>query len=83
MTWDGRTRNGREGPIVAGLILLGMGFLFLLMELDVLPGFGELWPVVLIIVGLAIIVGHFRRGGGRGQSRPAPPPDLPPPPGPP
>ena len=46
-----------------GVVLLVMGVLFLLKNLGLLPWFrwSIFWSVVLIIVGLAIIIGRFRR----------------------
>jgi hypothetical protein len=55
--------KGHEGDVrpklVGGLILVGMGCLFLLTNLGILPNLHVLWPVFLIIVGVAIIVGNL------------------------
>jgi uncharacterized membrane protein len=59
-------RDSRTGTVVAGvigLIFIGLGVYFFLREtLDIaLPSLGQLWPVVLILVGLAILYAGVRR----------------------
>jgi hypothetical protein len=64
--WPRRRRDdGRAGSIVFGLVLLAIGGWFLLEQT---VGFdlpelrwGELWPVILIAIGLWIVVGAMRR----------------------
>jgi len=54
-----------RGRVIAGVILIGLGCLFLVDRL--LPigwWFANLWPVGLILLGLAIVFGA-RRGGGQ------------------
>lgn len=65
--------HSRDGSLTGGLVLIGIGTLFLLKKLGFIPGFdfSDLWPIILIIVGLAMIAGHFRRTNGR---TPTPPP---------
>lgn len=48
---------------MVGIVLLIMGVMFLLKNLGLLPWFrwSIFWPVVLIVAGLAIIIGRFRR----------------------
>jgi len=55
-------RDERNGMLVGGLIVLGVGVLFMLRNLGFIPDIGEMWPVFPIIVGLAMIIGSFRRG---------------------
>ena len=50
--------------LVGGLIVTGIGVLFLMEKLDLIPGIGDMWPIVPIIVGISLIVGSFRRRGG-------------------
>ncbi len=50
-----------RGPLIGGLIVLGLGVLFLLINLDILPGWRIVWPVVLIVVGLALIIAAIGR----------------------
>jgi hypothetical protein len=67
--------HSRDGSLTGGLILVGIGTLFLLKKLGIFPGLdiGDLWPLILIIVGLALIVGYFRRINGRTPTPPTPP----------
>lgn len=50
----------RSRPIIPAIILILVGVWFLLQNLDV-PGFrlDVLWPVILVIGGVALIVRHF------------------------
>lgn len=52
----------RRGMLIAGFIVTGIGVLFLLVELRIIPRIGEMWPVIPIIVGLALIIGGLRTG---------------------
>ena len=52
----------RRGMLVGGLITLGIGIFFLLVNLGVLSSIGELWPMFPIIVGVSLIVGAFYKG---------------------
>jgi hypothetical protein len=51
--------SGR-GPLIAGLILIGLGALFLVREL--VPGFSwsSVWPWASIVLGVVLIVLSFR-----------------------
>jgi len=49
-----------RGMITGGLIVLGVGVLFLLRNLGFIPGFHVIWPVFPIIVGVALIFGGLR-----------------------
>lgn len=51
--------DDRRGMLIGGLITLGIGVVFLLDELDVIPSIGRMWPIFPIIVGVALIVGSF------------------------
>ena len=51
----------REGSLVGGLILIGLGTYFLLRELGIITiSLGRLWPLFMILVGIGLILGHFR-----------------------
>ncbi len=52
----------RRGMLTGGLIVLGVGVLFLLVNLDVIPNIGKMWPVFPIIVGLALIISALFKG---------------------
>ena len=63
-----KVRSG-QGRIFWGLILIGLGVLFLLDQLGELD-FGEMvsqyWPVIFIVLGLSILVGNGFRNAGSG-----------------
>lgn len=69
MTANDRHEEG-HGMIIAGMIVLGVGVLFLLEELDIIPNFRIVWPVFPIIVGAALIVGGLMRRRGAETPRP-------------
>ncbi len=50
-----------RGVLFPGLILLGIGLLFLLANLNLVPHIRVLWPVILIILGLAFIITGRRK----------------------
>lgn len=54
----------RHGMLTGGLIVFGVGVLFLLDELDIIPDIGKMWPIFPIIVGLALIIGALYKGRG-------------------
>ena len=52
-------KRGDSGNIFVGVIIVGVGSLFLLINLDVLPEMDKTWPGFIIIVGLAFIFSSF------------------------
>ena len=62
-------RDDRRGLLIGGLITLGIGVVFMLVNLDVIPNIGKMWPIFPIIVGIALIISSvLRSGGGRDAS---------------
>jgi hypothetical protein len=59
---DQKTNSERRGTLTGGVIVLGVGVLFLLINMDILPSMHDSWPVIPIIVGVALIVSSFYRG---------------------
>lgn len=55
----GKKESKRSGQMEGGTIVLGIGILFLLINLDILPSMRDSWPLILIIVGLTLIIGSF------------------------
>ena len=53
--------EARSGQMTGGLIVLGVGLLFLLVNMDILPPIRDTWPMFMIIVGLALIGGALFR----------------------
>jgi uncharacterized membrane protein HdeD (DUF308 family) len=50
-------KEDRHGMVIGGLIVLGLGVVFLLSNLEIIPDVGTMWPLVLVVVGIAILVG--------------------------
>lgn len=60
-----KDKQSQKGMIVSGLIILGMGVLFLANEMGWIPGLHRTWPLILIVVGLALILGAvFKKPSG-------------------
>lgn len=55
-----KKKDKTKGTITAGFIMVGIGFVFLLSNLNIIPDLGEMWPLFLIIVGAALLIGAFR-----------------------
>ncbi len=66
---DHRRDEGR-GMLMGGLIVLGVGVLFLLHNLGIIPDMDVIWPVIPIVVGIALIVGALLRMRGTGATGP-------------
>ena len=55
------SNNDKKRPrVIGGLILLGLGALFLINNFLPRFNFGRLWPLILIIIGLAILAGSLK-----------------------
>lgn len=59
---DKKMDEDSRGMLIGGLITLGVGLIFLLSNLDILPSIGEMWPMIPIIVGVSLIIGAFYKG---------------------
>ena len=56
------TARSRSGMLTAGLILMGIGLVFLLnnfYEFSIWRFIARYWPVLLILVGLKKLYGYF------------------------
>lgn len=47
-----------SGKLVGGLIVLGIGIIFLLSAYDFL-NWAKIWPWILIVIGVALIIAYF------------------------
>ena len=48
-----------DGSLIAGLILIALGVIFLVIRYFPRIDFGDLWPVILIIVGIVLLRNAF------------------------
>ncbi len=67
---DDRKHRDDRGKLVGGIIVLGIGLVFLLSNLDVIPNIGKTWPLILIVIGLALLAGAISRRD-RSESTPS------------
>ncbi len=59
MEEEKKKQNDRSGLMIGGSIMIGIGLLFLLINLDILPNMGDSWPIIIIVIGIALIIGGF------------------------
>jgi hypothetical protein len=50
-------KEDRHGMVIGGLIVLGIGVIFLLSNLDIIPDLGKMWPLILVVIGIALLIG--------------------------
>lgn len=65
-------KDDGRGSMIGGIIVLGIGLYFLAWRMDYIPAPGDSWPMFLIIVGIALIVGNLmkrRSGNDRDQQQ--------------
>jgi len=55
------SKKQERRPVISGFVWLGIGLYLQLMVLDFLPPPDQSWPVIIIIIGVAMIVGAFFR----------------------
>jgi hypothetical protein len=77
------TSAGQPGGVFTGLLLMGLGAVFLLQSLHYLPGqiWQYVWPGILIAVGLAMLARHLDWGLPPPAAAPPPSGAAPPPEG--
>lgn len=51
-----RDRKGNDSTVITGVIMITLGILFLVDRYFPEIDFGDLWPFILIVVGVLIIV---------------------------
>ena len=74
-------KDDHQGRLTWGIILIGIGFIFLLSNWNIIPDFDESWPIILIVVGVALLFASKRRdeerkkSGGQETGQISPPPE--------
>ncbi|OGC84580.1 MAG: hypothetical protein A2W07_03485 [candidate division Zixibacteria bacterium RBG_16_43_9] len=58
------------GRAFVGIIILGVGVIFLLSNWGIIPSMHRTWPLILIVVGLAFLFGAGRKHKGSSQQPP-------------
>jgi uncharacterized membrane protein HdeD (DUF308 family) len=49
--------SDRHWNLIGGIIVLGVGLVFLLSNLRVIPDLVRMWPLLLVVVGVALLIG--------------------------
>jgi len=59
---DKKQKNGKNhGSLTAGLILIAVGALFLIDRFIPNINFADLWPIILIVIGFALIINSKKK----------------------
>jgi len=62
MSEENKSKNVKnQGSLTAGLILISVGVLFLIDRFIPEINFADLWPVILIVIGLALIINSKKK----------------------
>lgn len=59
-------RRGAGAPVIGGIVLILLGGYFLLRTVAPEINLGAFWPVLLIVIGIALLIGSIRPGRGEG-----------------
>jgi putative Mn2+ efflux pump MntP len=59
-------RRGGGAPLIGGIVLILLGGYFLLRTVAPEINLGAFWPVVLIVIGIALLFGSIRPGRDEG-----------------
>ena len=54
-------KNKSDGSLMGGLILIGLGIIFLIERFIPWVSFGDLWPLILVFAGVALIVSNYSK----------------------
>jgi protein-S-isoprenylcysteine O-methyltransferase Ste14 len=58
------------GRAFVGILILGVGVIFLLSNWGIIPSMHRTWPLILIVVGLAFLFGAGRKHKVSSQQSP-------------
>jgi len=79
MSENQEKRKKDHGRYTGGFILIGLGLVFLLSNLNLIPDLDRTWPLILIVIGAALVFGALRKRNQDSSVPPTPPPYNPPP----
>ncbi len=51
----------RKHPLISGIVFLGIGLFLLAVNYGYLPSVDESWPVIIILIGVAILISTLTR----------------------
>lgn len=60
-TVENQKRHKANGSVWAGLILIGLGGIFLIDRFISRIDFGDFWPLILVAVGIVLIINSIKR----------------------
>lgn len=55
-----KARKNRKDNLTGGLVLIAIGLIFLLEKYIPTIRFGDLWPIILIVIGFGLLLNAFR-----------------------
>lgn len=62
-------KRNYHGNLTAGIILITLGILFLIDRFVPQINFGDLWPVILIVIGITILMRNFSKKNTDNQQK--------------
>ena len=58
---DGKPERKRKGSLIGGLVLITLGAIFLADEFLPSVDFGDLWPLILVVIGAGLLINTFTK----------------------
>lgn len=62
-----RDKRNHHSNLTGGLILITLGILFLIDRFVPQVNFGDLWPVILIVIGITLLIRNFPKKNSDNQ----------------
>ena len=56
-----KKKDQKNGPLMSGIMILGIGLIFLLSNLRIIPDLGKTWPLFLIVIGVSLVMRALRK----------------------
>jgi phage shock protein PspC (stress-responsive transcriptional regulator) len=66
VTGEDRKKNN-DGNLWGGMILITLGILFLIDRFVPRIDFGDLWPFILVVIGVVLIMRNYQKPEGEGK----------------